>query len=103
MSGKKKKLDFTVRPRVAKDKLPADADDWVQGKKVPAEEPQKRLEKPAEGPQKRLTLNLPAGLHTAFKGQCVREGVTIQDKVRHLIEREMMSSAPPTEPPQHSQ
>ena len=36
--------------------------------------------------QKRLTLNLPAVIHTSFKGRCVREGVTIQDKVRALIE-----------------
>ena len=39
-----------------------------------------------KGQQKRLTLNLPAALHTAFKGRCVLEGVTIQDKVRNLID-----------------
>lgn len=80
MKAKKKQLDFTVRPRAAKEELPPDADAWVKG------------DKPPEGPQKRLTLNLPAGLHTAFKGRCVREGVTIQDKVRLLIERELAAA-----------
>jgi hypothetical protein len=75
MSGKKKQLDFTVRPRAAKEELPPDADSWVRGAE--------------SGSQKRLTLNLPAGLHTAFKGRCVLEGITIQDKVRVLIEREL--------------
>jgi ParG len=91
MKAKKKQLDFTVRPRAAKEELPADAESWVRG------------EKGADaGPQKRLTLNLPAGLHTAFKGQCVREGVTIQDRVRELIEREMAQvTQPPAPPPEH--
>jgi hypothetical protein len=74
MSGKKKDLKFTVRPRPAKDELPPDASDWVRG---------------GGGQEKRLTLNLPADLHTAFKGRCVFEGVTIQDKVRVLIEQEL--------------
>jgi ParG protein len=88
MKGKKKQLDFTVRPRGAKADLPADADRWVRG----AKGPEKAAE---EGPQKRLTLNLPADLHTAFKTHCVREGVTIQDKVRRLIERELTPATPP--------
>ena len=46
------------------------------------------------GYKKRLTLNLPAGLHTTFKGRCVLEGVTIQDKVRMLIERELTAEQP---------
>jgi len=79
MTGKKKKVDFSVRPRVAKETLPASADQWVRDGKGPEE----------GGPHKRLTLNLPAGLHTAFKGRCVLEGITIQDKVRVLIEREL--------------
>jgi hypothetical protein len=79
MTGKKKKVDFSVRPRAAKEELPANANEWVQTGKGPGE----------GGPQKRLTLNLPAGLHTAFKGRCVLEGITIQDKVRVLIEREI--------------
>ena len=89
MKAKKKQLDFTVRPRAAKDELPPDADSWVRADK----------DQPA-GPQKRLTLNLPAALHTAFKGQCVRQGVTIQDKVRILIERELASDnpSPPAQP-----
>ena len=45
-----------------------------------------RPPKERPGPQKRLTLNLPAAMHTAFKGRCVLEGVTIQDKVQTLIE-----------------
>jgi hypothetical protein len=85
---KKKQLDFTVRPRAAEEELPPDGDSWVRADTA----------QPA-GPQKRLTLNLPAPLHTAFKGQCVREGVTIQDKVRHLIERELAADAHPTRDP----
>ncbi|HLN30694.1 MAG TPA: plasmid partition protein ParG [Gemmataceae bacterium] len=84
---KKKQVDFSVRPRANKEQLPATADEWVQDGNEP--------EKPAkqeEGPQKRLTLNLPAELHTAFKGRCVREGETIQDKVRVLIERELAAT-----------
>src|SRR4051794_8490187 len=80
---KKKQIDFSVRPR-AKNELPATADEWVRDGNEP-EKPTKQ----EEGPQKRLTLNLPAELHTAFKGRCVREGVTIQDKVRVLIEHEL--------------
>lgn len=78
-TGKKKKVDFSVRPRAINKELPAHADQWVREGKAPVE----------EEPQKRLTLNLPAGLHTMFKGRCVLEGITIQDKVRVLIEREL--------------
>ena len=90
MSGKnKKKVDFSVRPRTAKESLPANADQWVQAGDAATSPP------PAETvPQKRLTLNLPASLHTAFKGQCVLEGVTIQDKVQELIQREMAAKLP---------
>jgi hypothetical protein len=78
MTGKKKQVDFSVRPRGVKETLPADPEQWVRdGQGADA------------GPHKRLTLNLPVGLHTAFKGRCVVEGVTIQDKVRVLIEREL--------------
>ena len=83
---KKKSVDFSVRPRAAKEDLPANANEWVLDGK-----------QPDEGPQKRLTLNLPAGLHTAFKGRCVHEGVTIQDKVRVLIERELAQQQQPAE------
>jgi hypothetical protein len=78
MTGKKKQIDFSVRPRADKEELPASAEAWVRSGETLEEELQKRL-----------TLNLPAGLHTAFKGRCVQEGVTIQDKVRSLIEREL--------------
>jgi hypothetical protein len=78
VTGKKKKVDFSVRPRAAKEELPATVEQWVRGG-----------EGADAGPYKRLTLNLPAGLHTAFKGRCVLEGVTIQDKVTLLIEREL--------------
>ncbi len=88
MTGKKKKVDFSVRPRAAKEELPAHPDQWVRGGTEPRE----------EGPQKRLTLNLPAPLHTAFKGRCVVEGVTIQDKVRTLIERELTPADETTKP-----
>jgi hypothetical protein len=89
MTAKKKKVDFSVRPQAVKDALPPDPDQWVRGGKgddSPA--PQDA------GPQKRLTLNLPAALHTAFKGRCVIEGVSIQDKVRLLIERELTAEKP---------
>ena len=61
--------------------LPADADQWVrEGEGAEASRDR------TQGKQKRLTLNLPAGMHTSFKGRCVLEGVTIQDKVQALIE-----------------
>jgi hypothetical protein len=86
----KKKVDFSVRPRAAKQELPADADSWVRGEQGAA-----------EGPQKRLTLNLPAALHTTFKTRCVLEGITIQDKVQLLIEADLAKTAaltPASEP-----
>ena len=46
--------------------------------------------------QKRLTLNLPADLHKAFKGRCVLEGVTIQDKVQMMIDRELAAGLAPS-------
>src|SRR5262249_41835711 len=80
---KKKKVDFSVRPRAVKEDLPPSPEQWVrEGKGADA------------GPHKRLTLNLPAGLHTAFKGRCVVEGVTIQDKGGLLIERELATDRP---------
>jgi hypothetical protein len=85
-----KQIDFSVRPRAAKE-LPATADAWVkegQGADKPV--------KAEEGPQKRLTLNLPAGLHIAFKTRCIREDVTIQDKVRLLIEAYLAADLPAT-------
>ena len=92
MSGKKKKVDFSVRPRAAKESLPPDPDQWVRGGEgAPASAPKPQ---PEVGPQKRLTLNLPVALHKAFKGRCVRDGVTIQDKVRELIEAELASERP---------
>jgi len=87
MTGKKKKVDFSVRPRAVKENLPSDADQWVRGGQPADAAPPKP--QPETGPQKRLTLNLPADIHTAFKGRCVIEGVTIQDKVRTLIEHEL--------------
>ena len=81
---KKKRVDFSVRPR-AKESLPPDPDAWVrEGQGAQAQPPKEQT-----GPQKRLTLNLPAAMHTAFKGRCVVEGVTIQDKVQELIRREL--------------
>jgi hypothetical protein len=90
---KKKKIDFAVRPRPKKDDLPLSPEQWVRegaGTEKPPE--------PDPGPQKRLTLNLPADLHTAFKSRCVIDGVTIQEKVRMLIEREL-APEPKTQPP----
>jgi hypothetical protein len=82
--GNKKKVDFSVRPRAAKDELPATPEEWVRAGK-----------EPDPGPQKRLTLNLPTPLHTAFKGRCVLRGVTIQDRVRLLIERDLAEEGRP--------
>jgi hypothetical protein len=83
MTGKKKKVDFSVRPRADTEPLPPTPEEWVrEGKGESA------------GPHKRLTLNLPAGLHVAFKSRCVVEGVTIQDRVRELIEHYLASSRP---------
>jgi hypothetical protein len=95
MTGKKKKVDFSVRPRVAKEQLPGDAEQWVRSGQG-ADSGSKR-QPPDLGPHKRLTLNLPGQLHTAFKGRCVIEGVTIQDKVRTLIERELAAEQQGTE------
>lgn len=78
MTGKKKQLDFRVRPRAAKEEMPGDADRWVRGGKGTD-----------EGPHRRLTLNLPVPLHAAFKSRCALEGTTIQDRVRQLVERDM--------------
>jgi hypothetical protein len=98
-TSKKKKVEFLVRSRGAKEELPASPEQWVQAGKGPEEAmpqtpqeeiPQKRQEKV---PQTRLTLNLPEDLHTAFKGRCVAERITIQDKVRVLIERELAAPA----------
>jgi len=95
MTGKKKKVDFSVRPRAVKEELPPNSEQWVREGKG-AEE---KLPKPEEGPQKRLTLNLPTGLHTSFKTRCVIEGVTIQDRVRQLIERDLATQQP--QPQEH--
>ena len=85
---KKKRVDFSVRPR-AKESLPPDPDAWVrEGQATEANPPKEQA-----GPQKRLTLNLPAAMHTAFKGRCVVEGVTIQDKVQELIRGELEQQA----------
>jgi hypothetical protein len=84
-SKSKKKVDFSVRPRALKEALPPNPDQWVrEGRGSDTEL------------YKRLTLNLPAALHTAFKGRCVLESITFQDKVRILIERELASERPAT-------
>ncbi len=80
MTGKKKKVDFSVRPRVAKEELPPTPEQWVsQGEEADAR----------PGKMKRLTLDLRAELHTAFKSQCVLKDVTIQERVTQLIERDI--------------
>jgi hypothetical protein len=84
---KKKQIDFSVRPRANKQKLPPTADEWVQDGNE-SEKPTKH----EEGPQKRLTLNVPTVLHTAFKSKCVLRGVTIQDRVCALIERDLAAA-----------
>lgn len=102
---KKKKIDFTVRPNPTKEDLPPTPEQWVKKGKTsdtrPEEAVNARPEKPAddrpEKDEKRLTLNLPPDLHTTFKARCVFEGITIQDKVRRLIERELAEGQRATE------
>jgi hypothetical protein len=89
MTGKKKQVDFSVRPRAAKEELPATPDQWVREGQDVREGQVKEGKDAITEKQKRLTLNLPAKLHTAFKARCVMEGDTIQDKVQWLIEREL--------------
>jgi hypothetical protein len=91
MTARKKKVDFTIRPKADADTLPKDPDQWVNGVKTADKAPPQPVD---AGPHKRLTLNLPTSLHTAFKGRCVVEGVTIQDKVRILIEHELAEEKP---------
>jgi hypothetical protein len=91
MTGKKKKVDFSVRPRTAKENLPPDADQWVRGGQG-AEAAPAKAEVETE-PQKRLTLNLPADLHKAFKMRCTAIDVTIQERVRKLIEGDLAAGA----------
>lgn len=112
--GKKKKVDFTVRPKPTREDLPPTSDQWIEEGKAADAGPEKpddiRPEKPVDvhpekpaddGPkkekEKRLTLNLPVKMHTAFKGLCVFEGITIQDKVQRLIERELVQEQRSTE------
>lgn len=71
-----KEVEFGVRPKPGKEAA-LSRNEWVR---------QGGLDQVAAT---KLTLRLPAGLHTAFKSRCVLEGVSIQDKVRVLIEREM--------------
>lgn len=89
---KKKQIDFSVRPRGNKQALPATADEWVQDGTELA-----KPSKHEEGPQKRLTLNVPTETHTAFKSKCVLRGVTIQDRVCALIERDLAADQEPAQ------
>ncbi len=87
---KKKKVDFIVRPKPTKEDLPPTPEEWVEEGKGTDARPEKPADdRPNREKEKRLTLNLPAKMHTAFKGLCVFEGITIQDKVQRLIEREL--------------
>ena len=79
---KKKRVDFSVRPRK---EAAAGPGRLGAGRAGGGGQAAQRTDGPAE----RLTLNLPAAMHTAFKGRCVVEGVTIQDKVQELIRREL--------------
>ena len=84
MTGKKKTVDFRVRPRAGQEELPPTPEQWVkEGEGADA--------RPAK--EKRLTLNLPANLHTAFKSRCVLKDVTIQERVTFLIERDVAEGA----------
>ncbi len=102
---KKKKVDFTVRPNQTNEDLPPTPEQWVEKGKATETGPEKPVDVPpeksadarSEKDEKRLTLNLPPDLHTAFKARCVIEGITIQDKVRRLIERELAQGQRATE------
>ena len=82
--GKKKQLDFTVKPRAGKEALPPAAEQWIKEGQGTT----------ADLPMKRLTHNIPADLHTRFKTRCVLKGVTIQDRVQLLIERDLADDQP---------
>jgi hypothetical protein len=88
MTGKKKTVDFRVRPRAAKEELPPTPEQWVKEGEGADGRP---------GKEKRLTLNLPANLHTAFKSRCVLKDVTIQERVTFLIERDIAEGLPAAE------
>lgn len=65
-----KDITFHPRPSKPRPNLPPAPEHWVERR---------------QGTRK-LTLRLPADLHMAFKGRCVAEGVSLQDKTRDLIE-----------------
>jgi predicted DNA binding CopG/RHH family protein len=37
-------------------------------------------------PTKRLTMDIPESLHRDFKAKCSKQGLTIADKVREMVE-----------------
>jgi predicted DNA binding CopG/RHH family protein len=67
----KKQVLIPAKPR---------ADEWVaQGREKPVATEQK---------MKRLTLDLPEGLHRAIKRRAVKEGITMVDMLRKLLEEQ---------------
>lgn len=70
----KKEVSFAVRPKSRKAELPSTSEEWVAKGKTEREAMTK------------LSLKIPNSLHRSFKTRCVQEGVTIQDKVRTMIE-----------------
>lgn len=68
-----KEVEFLPRPstRAKPQSRPAEA--WVSGA-------------PVAGRLVKLTLEVPEDQHIAFKTRCVREKVSMQDKVKAMIE-----------------
>jgi hypothetical protein len=62
--------------RIAFKSQPSTAEQWIAGKKAPAE------------PMKRFTIDVPVELHTRIKVDCARRHLKMADIVRELLERE---------------
>ncbi|WP_437186719.1 hypothetical protein SH668x_000069 [Planctomicrobium sp. SH668] len=69
-----KRINITARPK----QNPA-ADQWVETRLPPAEQPPVRL--------KRLTIDLDPELHKRLKLHCFQQDVPIAELLRELIER----------------
>jgi hypothetical protein len=79
----KKAVEFSSRPKPTKDRVIPSPRDWVA--------------QAGTGPAAavKLTLRVPSALHVAFKTRCVQEGISIQDKVRAIIEAYVANAQSP--------
>jgi len=72
-----KKVSIGTKPT----QQPADADEWVQSRKVESggeEEPVK---------MKRLTIDVSESLHRQIKTKCAQQGLKMADEIRDLLEK----------------